>query len=47
MCASDNLVLVLKTKADGKGHEKYCLSYEDSKIIKRGWNIVNYNIVKV
>ncbi len=37
MCATDNLVFVLKIGAEGKkanrkGYEKYCLYYEDSKI---------------
>ncbi len=32
MCATDNLVFVLTVGANGKGNEKYCLYYEDSKI---------------
>ncbi len=32
MCATDNLIFVLKIGADGKENGKYCLYYEDSKI---------------
>ncbi len=32
MCASDNLVFVLQSNANGKGNKIYCLYYEDSEI---------------
>ncbi len=36
MCASDNLVFVLKTNANGKGNQMYCLYYEDSIVKQYG-----------
>jgi hypothetical protein len=34
ICATENLVFVLKNGANGKGNELFCLYYEDSKIHK-------------
>jgi hypothetical protein len=34
MIASDNLVFVIKAGMNGKGNNKYCLYYEDSKIVQ-------------
>ena len=34
MIASDNLVFVIKAGMNGKGNKKYCLYYEDKKIVQ-------------
>ena len=34
MIASNNLVFIIKAETNVKGNKKYCLYYEDSKILQ-------------